>query len=248
MRQHVGHGAHADVLGPTTDVLDAAGPQAAPAPANAELMPSIDLRVVLFTVASGDLWVALQNADRPSRLPGGIPTPERSLDAEARRLARQTTGLREQYVEQLYTFGVPERGAWTVIVGYLGLIGSGSGATPTVIGGWYPVDRLPPLAPADRMMVDYAVVRLRAKLGYTTIAFHLLPTTFTVGELQGAYETILGRRVDKRNFRRRVLAAGLLESTGEQRRDGSHRPALLYRFRADADRESYLTPPWAESA
>ena len=100
----------------------------------------------------------------------------------------------------------------------------------------------------DRMVIDYALVRLRAKLGYTTVAFHLLPPTFTLTELQGAYETILGHPLDKRNFRRRVIAAGILARTDAQRRMGSHRPAALYRFQSLDDRETYLTPPWAERA
>jgi 8-oxo-dGTP diphosphatase len=107
---------------------------------------------------------------------------------------------------------------------------------------------LPALSEADRMVVDYAVVRLRAKLGYTTIAFHLLPETFTLTELQSAYETILDRPLDKRNFRRRMIASGMLEATDAKRRDGSHRPAALYRFRAEHDHAAYLTPPWADGS
>jgi 8-oxo-dGTP diphosphatase len=95
------------------------------------------------------------------------------------------------------------------------------------------------------MIVDYALVRLRAKLGYTAIAFHLLPPSFTLSEVQTVYEAVLGREVDKRNFRRRIHAAGLLEGTGESRREGSHRPARLYRLRTIDHAETYLTPTWA---
>jgi 8-oxo-dGTP diphosphatase len=98
------------------------------------------------------------------------------------------------------------------------------------------------------MVVEYALVRLRAKLGYTNIAFHLLPELFTLSELQETYETILGRVLDKRNFRRRMIASGIVEQTEDKRREGSHRPATLYRFRPLDDRETYLTPPWAEGA
>ena len=98
------------------------------------------------------------------------------------------------------------------------------------------------------MVVDYALMRLRAKLGYTNVAFHLLPEQFTLSELQETYETILARRLDKRNFRRRMIASGILLETEAKRREGSHRPATLYRFRPTDDRESYLTPPWAEGA
>ena len=238
-------------------VRDAAGASAAdlvtevgPIPGSvfpdAPSVPIVDLRIVLFTIAGGRLRVALDGATTP-RLPRGAPLPHRSLDAEARRIVRETTGLREQYLEQLYTLSVDEPSGWVVTVGYLGLIGSGSEASAVLDGSWHAADELPVLSRTDRMVVDYAVLRLRAKLGYTTIAFHLMPATFTLSELQGAYEAILGRRLDKRNFRRRVIAADMLASTAAKRRDGSHRPALLYRFRAAHDPETYLTPPWAES-
>lgn len=248
MRQGPGRIGNANVLAAVPAAVGEASDAPGRAMARQDHRPTVDLRIVLFTVAAGRLWVAMSDAAGAPRLPGGTPTPEHPLDIEARRLARETTGLREQYLEQLYTIGLPDRTAWTVVVGYLGLIASSSDGTPPVTGRWWDFEQLPEIARGDRMMLDYAVVRLRAKLGYTTIAFHLLPPTFTIGELQGAYEIILGRRLDKRNFRRRVVAARLLEPTGEQRRDGSHRPALLYRFASVGDRESYLTPPWAESA
>ncbi|MDP9364471.1 MAG: hypothetical protein M3Q10_09670 [Chloroflexota bacterium] len=213
-----------------------------------EATPAVDLRLVLFTIAAGDLWLALHAAGESYRLPGGTPTPERPLDADAQRLSRGMTGSTGQYLEQLYTLSVSEETGWTVIVGYLGLIASTTEGPTAIVGEWHRVNDLPPVTRADRMMIDYAVLRLRAKLGYTSIAFHLLPSTFSMGELQGAYEAILGRPLDKRNFRRRVIAAGFLEPTGDERRDGSHRPARLYRFPSTADRETYLTPPWAESA
>lgn len=114
-----------------------------------------------------------------------------------------------------------------------------------------PAARFTPCAPAgfrhvDRMIVDYALVRLRAKLGYTAIAFDLLRPSFTLGELQTVYEDVLDREVDKRIFRRRIHAAGLLEGTGGSQRDGSHRPARLYRLRTIHDAETDLTPAWED--
>ena len=247
MRQHAGSVGGAAVVGPVGRSRSVLSPAAAPV-TNAEcsLSPTVDLKIVLFTIADGRLQVALHNQNGALHLPVGMPQPNQSLDAEARRIARETIGLQEQYLEQLNTLSVHEPAGWVITVGYLGLICSNPDATPAVGGWWYEVDALPPLSRTDRMVVDYALLRLRAKLAYTTIAFHLLPATFTLSELQGAYEAILDRRLDKRNFRRRVTAAGMLETTGAKRREGSHRPALLYRFRAVHDRETYLTPPWAE--
>lgn len=214
--------------------------------------PRLDIRIVLFTIADGALLVALEGGGGSERLPRGLPNPADLLDTSARLIARQATDVQEQYLEQLYTLSVQADEGWTVIVSYMGLIGAAHGSAqdrgraPGAAAAWHPITALPLLSPADRMVAEYALLRLRAKLGYTNIAFHLLPETFTLSELQQAYETILGRPLDKRNFRRRVIASGILEQTASQRREGSHRPAALYRFRAEHDPATYLTPPWAD--
>ncbi len=207
---------------------------------------AVDVRAVLFTVAEGTLLIALEQDGATMRLPSGGPMPMESLDAAARRIIRETTGLQEHYIEQLYTLSERDAERWEIIISYLALVGSDQTPTPLHGTDWYDVGNLPPLTGADALIVEYALVRLRAKLGYTNVAFALLPETFTLSELQSAYETILNRRLDKRNFRRRVIAAGILAHTNAKRRDGSHRPAALYRFRAEPDPASYLTPPWAD--
>lgn len=211
-------------------------------------LPRLDIRVVLFTVLDDEVLVALREEEGILRLARGVPQPTETLDAAARRIVRTATNLREQYLEQLYTLSVPDALDWTVIVSYLGLLRSDPTAISPPVDGWHEVTALPNLTPADQMVIDYALVRLRAKLGYTNVAFHLLPRDFSLSELQRAYEAILGRRLDKRNFRRRVTAAGILTLTGGMRREGSHRPAALYRFRPGDDRDAYLTPPWAAEA
>jgi len=190
--------------------------------------------------------VVLQDDSSGKCLPRGGPTVGAALDTQARRIVRQITGLNEQYLEQLYTLSVLEPTGWVVIVAYLGLVRPDQGDALGPGAGWYEVLAFPHISPPDHMVIDYALLRLRAKIGYTTLAFDLLPPTFTLRELQGTYEAILDRPLDKRNFRRRVIAAGMLEPTGGKRREGSHRPALLYRLSAVLDRETYLTPAWAE--
>ena len=212
-----------------------------------ELLPTVDLRIVLFTVAQGRLRVAFWGISDQVRLPREEPRPNENLDASARRIVR-AIGLREQYLEQLYTLSVQESDRWSLIVSYLGLVCSGQDLEPSILGVWHDANALPALSQADRMVVDYAKLRLRAKLDYTTIAFHLLPASFTLSELQGTYEAVLDRDLDKRNFRRRMTAAGILEPLAGQRREGSHRPALLYRSRVPHDRETYLTPAWTEES
>ena len=210
--------------------------------------PLVDVRVVLFAVSEGELQVACPAATGEPALPRGEPTPSEPLDASASRIVREATGIQEHYLEQLYTLSVREPQDWSVIVSYMALVRP-ERSPPAVTGSvWLATADLSALSPADQMVVEYAVVRLRAKLGYTNIAFYLLPDRFTLSELQETYETVLARRLDKRNFRRRLIASGILVETEEKRREGSHRPATLYRFRPTDDRETYLTPPWAGGA
>ncbi|MFM9106932.1 MAG: NUDIX hydrolase [Chloroflexota bacterium] len=205
----------------------------------------VDLRVVLFSAPGGQLRVALVRDGGALRLPRGVPRPAHGIDAEARRVLREQTGCIDQYIEQLCTLGAESERRWTVVVAYLALVASDEPALDAPGCEWRPAGDSPDLSAADRMVLDYALVRLRAKIGYSTIAFRLLPPVFTLRELQDVYEAILGHPVDKRNFRRRVAAAAPIEATGQRRRDGSHRPAELYRYRGDRAAETYLTPPWA---
>lgn len=211
-----------------------------------ERIAALDLRIALFTVAGSTLYVALQNDGYALSLPQGLPEPSESLDAAARRTVRAATQLQEQYLEQLYTFSLPgDEELRVIVVSYLALICSGASPDETDGVAWTPVPLQTELSESDFMVVEYALLRLRAKLGYTNIAFHLLPETFTLTELQGAYETILGRPLDKRNFRRRMIASRILTETPKKRREGSHRPATLYRFQSEHDQATYLTPNWA---
>jgi 8-oxo-dGTP diphosphatase len=170
-------------------------------------------------------------------LPGGLVGETEALDDAASRELSARTGVGGVYLEQLYTFGRPDRdpAGRVVSVAYVGLIAHGRfpGAVDSPKyrrAAWCPVRRLPPLAYDHTEIVRAAVARLRAKLQYTNLVYTLLPATFTLSELQGVYEAILGRPIDRRNFRKKILATDLLVGVGRQRR-GPHRPAALYRFR-----------------
>jgi len=211
-----------------------------------EIALALDLRIALFTIADSTLYVALQDRADGLALPRGLPETRESLDAAARRAVRAATQLQEQYLEQLYTFGLPGDGEpRAIVVSYLALISSGSAPDQSDGVAWTAVPVATELSESDSLVVEYALLRLRAKLGYTNIAFSLLPETFTLTELQTAYESILGHRLDKRNFRRRMIASGILSETMEKRREGSHRPATLYRFQSEQDHATYLTPNWS---
>jgi len=171
-------------------------------------------------------------------LPGRLVRGNEPLDEAAAAELRDHAGLRGCYLEQLYTFGHPARDprGRVVSVAYLGLIAN-CGRHPLPPGderylalGWRPVSPLPPLAYDHATVVRTAVARLRAKLHYTNLACRLLPGAFTFGELQAVYETVLGRPLDRRNFRKKILALRLLRPLGRTRR-GPHRPAALWSFR-----------------
>ena len=198
--------------------------------------------VAVCTVRDATLHVLLARATGGPfagawALPGGLVRDAEPLDVAAARTLQDRTGLTEAYLEQLYTFGSPDRDPATrvVSVAYVGLIPD-AGRFPVVPadGGadvaWCPVRRLPALAYDHLDVVHAAIARLRAKLQYTNLVYTLLPAAFTVSELHAVYEAILGRRLDRRNFRKKILSTGLLSALDRVRR-GAHRPATLYRFR-----------------
>jgi 8-oxo-dGTP diphosphatase len=202
--------------------------------------PRVAVDVVIFTIDSRELkalLVRVRNGAFAGRwaLPGGIvPIGEAPEKTATRELLAQT-GIGDVYLEQLRTFGDPERDpvAHVVSIAYFALLPAkpAERTSPKYAGvQWAPVESLPPLAYDHNHIAAYALERLRAKLAYTNVAYSLLPDGFTLSELQDVYETILDRRLDRRNFCKKIMALGLLQPLSKQRR-GPHRPARLYRFR-----------------
>lgn len=157
------------------------------------------------------------------------------LDGAALRHLREQTGVDDVYLEQLYTFGDPRRVDCqrVVSVAYYALVPAERlpldelRKNPQV--DWCPVSDLPPLTLDHAQIVTLAHQRLASKLAYSTIALQFMPASFTLSALQTVYETILGEVLDKRNFRKRILAMNCIETTGGMAREGNHRPARLYR-------------------
>lgn len=174
-------------------------------------------------------------------LPGGwLDAAEGLGDAAARTLA-ETTALTPSYLEQLYTFGEVDRSPTRVVsVVYWALLRSDLvDAQRSVVGApenveWFDVDDLPDLAFDHNRIAEYALWRLRNKVGYSRIAAGLLPDEFTLTELREVYESVLGRRLDPSNFRRLLEGSEALVPT-ESFRTGKHRPARLYRYNAEAE-------------
>lgn len=204
--------------------------------------PALAVDVVIFAVAGDDLAVLLvRRRNEPYRgrwaIPGGFVEPDESLDDAAGRELREETGVADVYLEQLYTFGEPGRDprGRVVSVAYFALLREPravAGADDADDARWFPLGALPPLAFDHAAILDYARVRLRYKIEYTNVVYSLLPDTFTLTELQRVYEIILGRPLDKRNFRKKIGSLDLVAPTGDERREGAHRPARLYRFRS----------------
>ena len=204
-------------------------------------IPVVAVDVAILTVVEGRLRILLIKVKKKPysglwALPGGIIRPTESLDQAAYRELAEQTGVRNVYLEQLYTFGEvrrdkTRRAVSTVYFALLNPEGPGPKTSPKYAGvDWFPVNALPGLAYDHARVIQYAVQRLRWKLEYTNVAWSLLPETFTLSELQSVYQAILGKTLDKRNFRKRILSLDLVVSTGRTRLGGAHRPAALYRF------------------
>ena len=204
--------------------------------------PSVTVDVVIFTLINSRLHVLLvQRKHWPYAdhwaIPGGFVQLDESLETAARRELQEETGVHDVYLEQLYTFGEPGRDprsrvisiAYFALVRFEDQIIEVSDESTDV--RWFSVDDLPnPLAFDHAKIMRFALDRLRSKLEYTTLAFQLLPTEFTLPALKRIYEEILGETLDKANFYRKLRDSDLLEPTGKYL-EGRGRPAQLYRFR-----------------
>jgi 8-oxo-dGTP diphosphatase len=219
---------------------------------------AVTVDVALLSASGGALHTLVRaRPDPPFRgrlaLPGGPVAMDESLDAAASKVLAAQCNLRGVFLEQLYTFGDPARdpGTRAITVAYYALVdharfARAAGDTPGLVlarlsvpwegetGG--PVELGAaggePLPPAfdHAEILGMAVKRLRGKLDYAPIGFQLLPERFTLLQLQRVHETVLGRALNKDSFRRRMLASGRLQATGQCQKDVDHRPAELYRF------------------
>jgi ADP-ribose pyrophosphatase YjhB (NUDIX family) len=201
----------------------------------------IAVDVIIFTINKGKLQVLLIEMKKKPyasswAAPGGLIKISESLEDAAKRVLREKAGMRNVYLEQLYAFGNPKRDPFgrVVSVAYYALI-PGDGIvlkTTKEYAGvkWFPVDDIPRLAYDHKDILKKAVRRLQRRLTQTNIACNLLPVEFSLSELQKTYEIILGKKLDKRNFRKKILSLDLVEMTPKKRRGVSNRPANLYRF------------------
>ncbi|NJN34207.1 MAG: NUDIX hydrolase [Saprospiraceae bacterium] len=210
--------------------------------------PSLTVDCIIFGLdESSRLKVLLiQRGHDPFKdawaLPGGFVDENEPLEAAALRELKEETGVTDVFIEQLYTFGTPGRDprGRVVTVAYYALInlseyqiGADSDAKDVK---WFAIDELPALAFDHADILYLAINRLRSKIRYQPVGFELLPKEFTLTQMQTFYETILGKQLNKRNFRTKILGMDILKE-GSILRGVAHRPAQLYRFDEDKYQE-----------
>ena len=198
---------------------------------------------VVFGFDESELKVLLiQRALDPFKgkwaLPGGFVRGDEPLDDAARRELEEEAGLKDIFLEQLYTFGAVNRDPRerVVSVAYYALVKLTAhetrAATDAADAQWFPISQLPKLAFDHGDIFETALARLKGKVRYQPIGFELLPPKFTLSQLQHLYEAVLGTELDKRNFRKKVLGFDLLMPLKETQMTGRHRPAQLFSFDA----------------
>ncbi len=210
--------------------------------------PAVTVDCVIFGLDESSLLKVLliQRANDPYKnywaLPGGFVDMNEDLKTAALRELEEETGLKDVFIEQLFTFGDPRRDprGRVISIAYYALVNLSRYALKAASDArevrWFEVDQLPELAFDHARILSIAVNRLRSKVRYQPIGFELLPEVFTLTQLQKLYETILGVKesLNKRNFRTRILKMGVLKQVGKQK-GVAHRPAKLYSF----DKEKY---------
>ena len=200
--------------------------------------PSVTADIVIFTINENDLKVLLvKRKIAPFKdnwaLPGGFVREDESLENAAKRELEEETGVKNVYLEQLFSFGDLKRDprGRVITIAYMALVNSENiklkASTDVSDAQWFPINKLPSLAFDHDKILEYATKRLKWKFEYTTIAFSILPKKFTLTQLQRDYEIVFNKKFDKRNFRKKLFSLDILKEE-EIKKDVSHRPPKLY--------------------
>jgi 8-oxo-dGTP diphosphatase len=203
--------------------------------------PSVTADIVIFAMHENDLKALLVQRKNPPykgswAIPGGFVEIDEDIETGARRELEEETGVKNVFLEQLYTFGAPKRDPRerVITVAYYSLVNLAehpvTAGSDAVRAEWFPIRNLPKLAFDHRKIMDMAVKRLESKALYAPIIFELLPKKFKLPQLQHVFEVILQRQLDKRNFRKKILSTGMLTEASGLDKSEQRRPAKLYRF------------------
>jgi 8-oxo-dGTP diphosphatase len=205
--------------------------------------PSVTADIVIYTIQDNSLKILLvKRGLEPFKgkwaIPGGFVRIHEDLEEAAKRELEEETGVKDVYLEQLYSFGEPKRDprGRVITVAYMALINSEKiklqAATDTTDVQWFPVKKVPALAFDHKKILDYSLKRLKWKFEYTNVAFSLLPEKFTLGEIQKIYEIVFDKDFDKRNFSKKILSLDILKEEGINK-DVAHRPPMMYSLKKD---------------
>lgn len=226
------------------------------------LLPGLAIDAVIFGFQQNQLKILLLEHSNTGlfALPGGFIRNQENLNDAARRVLAQRTGLQNIYLEQFYVFGdcsrhnaetlrkimigkgnIPTENHWLlrrfVSVGYYALIDFEKVVPVSDFlfdnCNWYDLENLPDLILDHRDMVDKALETLRANLDSKLIGFNLLPETFTMADLQSLYETILGEKLRRTSFQRKILSLEILERLDKKWTGEAHKAPYLYKFIKD---------------
>jgi 8-oxo-dGTP diphosphatase len=196
--------------------------------------PSYTVDVVMLTPQEDQLALLVErtHVHEVWSLPWDIPSDQATLDGTANQIATLVTGTTPAWIEQVGAFGdhTNHPGSADISVAFVALVPLGTPAPDAGNFSWLKLDALPALSERQNIMVEYAVAAVRDRMDLSPVAFRLLPTSFTLSELQQMYELLLGKRLHKASFRRALQAAWLVEPTDEWRSEGRGRPAQLYRY------------------
>ncbi len=203
---------------------------------------AVSVDIIIFSIVEDDLNVLLVKRKFAPfagkwAIPGGFVGKGESLEQAAKRELLEETGLNDVYLEQLHAFGDPDRDPrmQVITIAYFALVSinsihirAGDDAAET---HWYSIRSLPPLAFDHQKILECALQRLRQKAESPWLALQILPEFFTLSEFQNAYEVLLGKKIDKRNFRRKIVNSNIIIDTGKYKKSNEGRPALLYQIK-----------------
>lgn len=209
---------------------------------NGWIKPLVASDILLFTVIKDKLNILLiERLNEPYKgswaLPGGFVEGDESLEEAALRELNEETGIKDVYLEQFHTFGDVDRDprGRVISVAFYALVANKKttlrAASDAKEVRWFEVEHLPKLAFDHRLVIKLGLESLQSKITQSSMAMNLLPDRFKYSELQKVYEAILQKKLDKRNFRKKINSLDLLKETGIKEVDGAYRPSMLYTFK-----------------
>ena len=206
-------------------------------PVNQDIKVAVDAVVFGYSSKEGLSSLLIKRDVEPFRLPGGLILNNESIEEAVERELREETGVSINYLEQLYSFGKPNRDPRNRVISitYYGLVKPNefelSSSTDANDAQWFPIKKLPVLAFDHKKIIDLAINRLKSKIVYEPIGFELLNKKFPFSELEHLYSTVLERPIDRRNFKKKIMKFGFLEETTEKQvLSGAGRPGNLFKF------------------